>query len=93
MQTLSFNTGRQYTDKGQRIAAALLDSGDIVFFDCDRHIHGTIKANGLSREEMISFGQFTQRAIMGDYDQNRYANDLSGNEAIVHQLRDLAESI
>lgn len=93
MKTLSFNTGRDYTAKGQRIAAALLDNGDIVFFDCDRRIHGTIAANGLTREEMISFGQFTQKAIMSDYDQNRYENNLSGNEEIVQQLRDIAESI
>ena len=28
MQTIRFNTGRGYTDKGPRVAAALLDNGE-----------------------------------------------------------------
>ena len=36
MLTLKFNTGRQYTEAGQRIAAALLPTGDIYFSDIDR---------------------------------------------------------
>lgn len=93
MQTLSFNTGRDYTPKGQRIAAALLDNGDIVFVDCDRRIHGTIPANGLTRDEILLFDQFNKKAIMADYDKNHYENNLSGNEEIVQQLRNIAESI
>ena len=93
MKTLSFNTGRTYTPKGQRLACALLDSGDIVFVDVDRNVYGTIQANGLTRDEMLTFGQFTQNAIMSDYDQSKYANDLSANETIVQQLTAIAQTI
>jgi len=73
MQTIKFNTGRYYTDKGQRIGAALLDSGDIYFVDIDRHIDGTIKANDLTLDDVIDLGLFTQRNIMAAYDSNQYA--------------------
>lgn len=73
MKTLKFNTGRYYTDKGQRIAAALLDNGDIYFVDIDRHIDGTVKANGLTIDDVIDLDLFTQRAIMKAYDDNQYA--------------------
>jgi len=73
MKTLKFNTGRYYTDKGQRIAAALLDNGDIYFVDIDRHIDGTVKANGLTIDDVIDLDLFTQRAIMRAYDDNQYA--------------------
>jgi len=73
MKTLKFNTGRYYTDKGQRIAAALLDNGDIYFVDIDRHIDGTVKANGLTIDDVIDLDLFTKRAIMKAYDDNQYA--------------------
>ena len=93
MKTLSFNTGRTYTPQGQRLACALLDSGDIVFVDADRQVYGTIQANGLTRDEMLTFGQFTQNAIMSSYDQSQYENDLSANETIVQQLTAIAQTI
>lgn len=93
MKTLSFNTGRTYTTNGQRIACALLDSGDIVFVDADRQVYGTIQANGLTREEMLTFGQFTQNAIMSAYDQSQYENDLSSGATIVQELTAIAQTI
>ena len=38
MQTLTFNTGRTYTEHGQRIAARRLEAGAIVMLDIDRGI-------------------------------------------------------
>lgn len=38
MQTITFNTGRTYTECGQRIAAAKLENGCIIMVDIDRHI-------------------------------------------------------
>ena len=38
MQTLKFNTGREYTEHGQRIIATQLDTGNIVLLDIDRHV-------------------------------------------------------
>ncbi len=75
MKTIKFNTGRMYSERGQRIAAALLDSGDIYFVDIDRHIDGTVKANGFTKDEMIDFGMFTQRGVMAAYDANNYRFD------------------
>lgn len=92
MQTIKFNTGRTYTVQGQRIAAALLDSGDIYFVDIDRHIDGTIKANGLDRQDVIDLGLFTQRGVMAAYDSNDYAW-TSTPEDLRRQLADLAKTL
>ena len=72
METLKFNTQRMYTDKGQRIAAALLDNGDIYFSDIDRHIDGTISANGLTRDEILGFNLFSRAEIMRAYDHSEW---------------------
>jgi hypothetical protein len=95
MTILKFNTGRTYTVNGQRIAAALQDNGDIVFVDVDRHLEGTIRANGLTRQEVIDFGGFTQRGVMESYDRNEYtcAYDLDDDFAVARQLRDAAATL
>ena len=38
METIAFNTGRTYTEEGQRIAAKRLDCGAIIMLDIDRGI-------------------------------------------------------
>ena len=38
MKVLTFNTGRLYTEKGQRIAAARLDAETVAMYDVDRGI-------------------------------------------------------
>ena len=88
---LKFNTGREYTANGQRIAAALQDNGDIVFLDIDRQIDGVISAGALTCDEVLAFGCFTQRAIMASYDQNQY--DGAVDRSQLAQLRDAANSI
>lgn len=81
--TLKFNTGRGYTDKGQRIAAALLDNGDIYFVDIDRMIDG-----------LITGGAFTQRGIMAGYDSGSYSYGGYEIRSQYHDaLTDLARSI
>jgi hypothetical protein len=92
MKTIKFNTGRMYSERGQRIAAALLDSGDIYFVDIDRHIDGTVKANGLTKDEMIDFGMFTQRGVMAAYDANNYSW-TTVPEGMRRELSDLAETL
>ena len=57
---LSFNTGRWYTEAGQRIAAMQLDDGRVVFVDVDRGI----------RYATAAPCELTQRAIMRAYDYN-----------------------
>lgn len=91
MKTLAFNTGRTYTPQGQRIAAALLSNGNIVFNDIDRTICGTIDAGGLTIDEVIALNCFTQRAIMEDYDANRYTDTM--NQELRAKLHDLAAAL
>lgn len=38
MQTLKFNTKREYSANGQRVIATQLDNGHIILVDLDRHI-------------------------------------------------------
>ena len=58
MQTIQFNTGREYTEHGQRIIATQLDDGQIVVLDLDRHIDLMLPATV----------EFTQADIMQAYD-------------------------
>ena len=88
---LKFNTGREYTANGQRIAAALQDNGDIVFVDVDRQIDGVISAGALTCEDVLAFGYFTQRGIMESYDKNEYTGAVDRSQ--LAQLRDAAASI
>jgi hypothetical protein len=62
MKTLTFNTGREYTQHGQRIAATQLESGHIILADIDRHIDVMLPAQV----------EFTQADIMWAYDLNMY---------------------
>lgn len=89
---LKFNTGREYTANGQRIAASLLENGDIVFVDVDRQIDGVIRAGELTLDDVLTFRCFTQREIMKSYDRNEYANDLIDRNLLA-QLRDAAASL
>jgi hypothetical protein len=88
---LKFNTGREYTKNGQRIAASLQDNGDIVFVDVDRQIDGVISAGALTCDDVLELGYFTQREIMASYDANQYDGVI--DRALLQQLRDAAASI
>ena len=92
MEILKFNTGREYTANGQRIAAALQNNGDIVFVDVDRQIDGVISAGALTCDDVLALGCFTQRGIMESYDQNQYDGALI-DRALLAQLRNAAASI
>jgi hypothetical protein len=82
MKILAFQSGRDYTEHGQRIAATQLDSGHIVMLDIDRHIDYILPAQI----------EFTQRGIMWAYDNNMSVTpheldlDYSDYYAIVNQL-------
>jgi hypothetical protein len=78
-KTLAFNTGRQYSEAGQRIAAGLLDDGGIIFVDIDRGLEYLI-APGAAR--------FTQSSIMGAYD--RGGLEWVNNHALIQQLSAIA---
>jgi len=62
MKTLKFNTGRKYSEHGQRIVATQLESGHIVLIDLDRHIDAMLPAGV----------EFNQADIMQAYDHSWY---------------------
>jgi hypothetical protein len=81
-KTLAFNTGRQYSDAGQRIAAGLLDDGGILFVDIDRGLEYLIPAGA---------ARFTQSSIMGAYD--RGGLEWVNNHALIQDLSTLAAGV
>lgn len=91
MRTLAFNTGRTYTPQGQRIAAALLDDGAIVFNDIDRGIFGTISTPGLTLDDVLTLGWFKPQTILADYDANLYTDTM--NQELRAKLHDLAAAL
>lgn len=58
-KTLVFNTGRQYSTAGQRIAAGLLNDGSILFVDIDRGLEYLLPAGS---------ALFDQNSILAAYD-------------------------
>jgi hypothetical protein len=87
---IKFNTGREYTEHGQRIAAQRDDdTGTIILVDLDRHI-----------DMMLPAGvELTQSDVMWAYDLHMqvFPSEVGMNYAdyyaIVGQLRDAAASI
>lgn len=73
-QTRAFNTGRGYTEHGQRIAWTLLSTGNVAMLDMDRHI-----------EYILAFAipPRGNSDILDAYDNNRTApwNQAESDEA------------
>jgi hypothetical protein len=63
MKTISFNTGRKYTEAGQLITATLHDDGVVTFMDHSRCVDGEFKL-GLHCT-------FNQTEVMHWYDSNQ----------------------
>jgi len=88
METIKFNTGREYSANGQRIIATQLDTGNIVMVDIDRHIDLMLLA-GVG---------FNEREIMQAYDHAWTTFPESINMSyseyydIVRELRELASA-
>ena len=89
MKTLTYNTGRAYTDAGQRIAARKLDDGRVLFVDVDRGI------DYVSAEPI----ELTSRAVMAAYDYGRTGwvydalPDYTERERVLGELRDAARAV
>lgn len=64
MTAITFNTGRGYTDKGQRIAAERLPDGSVVFYDLDRGIWGNFGPDVVY--------PFTPLQVLIEYDKGTY---------------------
>jgi hypothetical protein len=85
--TIKFNTERQYSPKGQRIAARLLANGSTVFVDVDRNIEGIIPV--LCDAEFTA-SLFDRRYVMDAYDSNHYAQPWGEEHAeTIRELREL----
>ena len=88
MQTLKFNTGREYSAHGQRVIATQLDDGHIILVDIDRHIDLMLLA-GVG---------FNQREIMQAYDHawQTFPENINMSYSeyydIVRELRELASA-
>ena len=93
MDVIKFQTGREYTEHGQRIAARLLNNGDIVFLDIDRDIDGVISANGINKKDIEDL-YFNRTTIMDCYDNGNYswANSFDRQE-LMAELATIAQSI
>jgi hypothetical protein len=77
IQTLAFNTGRLYTEHGQRIGAAQLSDGTVAFDDVDRGLY------------YVTTGpcDLTQTAIMRAYDYNQTEGRRYGNDALTDEIK------
>ena len=87
---ITFNTGRPYSQHGQRIAADFFNDrhGEvfIVFSDVDRHIDGVIATAGTDC-------QLTQALVMREYDQTRYVLDGPEHAKVIAKLRAAARQL
>lgn len=87
---ITFNTGRPYSQHGQRIAADFFNDrhGEvfIVFCDIDRHIDGVIATSGTDC-------QLTHALVMREYDQTRYVLDGPEHAKLIEKLRAAARQM
>jgi len=51
---ISFNTGRHYSEQGQRIAAAVAPSGVVIMVDIDRGIDYALPAAAVDRNSIMA---------------------------------------
>ncbi len=86
MKTISFNTGREYSKNGQRIAAGQLDCGRVLFVDIDRGLEYVTAAPC----------DLNQRDVMRFYDYNSTISsfgvipDYAIREKMIGELKALA---
>lgn len=76
LRRIQFNTGRQYTERGQRIVAAALPDR-VLFNDVSRGIDGTIPlAPGKRFDSGVELREFT----MANYDMGNYGWDMRARD-------------
>lgn len=91
-RTIAFQTGRLYTEAGQRIAACQLPNGAALFMDIDRCI------DGVTTDED---DRLTRDRIMVCYDYGHYRFATADNTGLsfddlrdaFNALRDLARAV
>lgn len=82
---ITWNTGRMYSAKGQRMAAVQLDHNRIYFLDLDRHIDGCFVCNTQ---------RWDQSTVMAAYDHFLYSEgcpmDVTDRYEFRQQVREAA---
>jgi len=85
---ISFNTGRQYSDKGQRIAAAV-HNGVVIMVDIDRGIDYALPAAALDRSSIMA--AYDDPALHTNV-SSAFNNDFQLEREFLKQLEDHASS-
>lgn len=78
-----FNTGRLYTEFGQRIAAKQTPEGGILFVDVDRGIEGHVPPAYVLEHNI----KLTQDDVMDVYDWMKVPYWNFDRDLFIHQLR------
>ena len=85
---ISFNTGRQYSNQGQRIAAAV-HNGVVIMVDIDRGIDYALPAAALDRNSIMA--AYDDPALH-TYVSSAFNNDFQLEREFIKQLEDHASS-
>lgn len=70
-ETLTFNTGRHYSPKGQNIEVKVTERKEDAFGPFAR-AHFADHTRGVYGEILLNDGELTQDAVMRAYDEGRY---------------------
>ena len=88
---ISFNTGRHYSEKGQRIAAAEYN-GVVIMVDVDRHLEYAFPGSKLDRKSVIDAYDYSDTCRpLGAYPEI-FNGDYVAMFQFVAQLRDHARA-
>jgi len=87
-EIISFNTGRQYSDKGQRIAAAV-HNGVVIMVDVDRGIDYALPEASLDRNSIMNA---YDNPKLHTYVSSAFDNNFQLEREFLKQLEDHANS-
>lgn len=87
-EILAFQSGRMYTEKGQRIAATLTPEGGILFADVDRMIDGYIHSDHVAIYSLT----LCKEDVMWAYDNHEKTQYWIGVLERDEQLKPLKEA-
>lgn len=85
---ISFNTGRQYLDKGQRIAAAV-HNGVVIMVDVDRGLDYALPAAALDRNSIMAAYDNSE---LHTYSSAAFNNDFQLEREFLKVLEDHARA-
>jgi hypothetical protein len=83
---ISFNTGRQYSNQGQRIAAAV-HNGVVIMVDIDRGLDYALPAAALDRNSIMA--AYDDPALH-TYSGAAFNNDFQSEREFIKELEDHA---